>query len=172
MNEKPVWLKPGYEGATPSLEEFRAEMEKDNNTWWALDSGHHLNLYEAALEALDAAQVVPQPNREALARVIWETSRADESTISVTGANIVADAVIAHFSAQPTGGEVEVTDDMVERMARVLFSRTTEARNGWTWPINGDWGRQRDMDDARRVLGRVLGLDLSRAASIEQEGAE
>lgn len=31
----------------------------------------------------------------ALARLIWHTSRADESTISATGANIVAAAVLA-----------------------------------------------------------------------------
>ncbi len=32
-------------------------------------------------------------DRERLARVIWEASRSDESTISATGANIVAYAV-------------------------------------------------------------------------------
>lgn len=33
--------------------------------------------------------------RETLGKVIWEASRADEGTISVTGANIVADAILA-----------------------------------------------------------------------------
>jgi hypothetical protein len=33
--------------------------------------------------------------RDELAKTIWETSRADESTISATGANIVADALLA-----------------------------------------------------------------------------
>lgn len=33
--------------------------------------------------------------RNELAKIIWETSRADESTISAMGANIVADAILA-----------------------------------------------------------------------------
>ena len=33
--------------------------------------------------------------RNALAKVIWEASRADEGTISATGANTVADAILA-----------------------------------------------------------------------------
>jgi hypothetical protein len=32
--------------------------------------------------------------REALAEVIWSASRADEGTISATGANVVADAIL------------------------------------------------------------------------------
>ena len=33
--------------------------------------------------------------RDDLGRIIWDTSRADESAISATGANIVADAILA-----------------------------------------------------------------------------
>lgn len=33
--------------------------------------------------------------RDALAELIWTTSRNDEGTISATGANIVADAILA-----------------------------------------------------------------------------
>lgn len=36
--------------------------------------------------------------RYELARVIWETSRLDEGTISATGANIVADVILAKFT--------------------------------------------------------------------------
>lgn len=35
------------------------------------------------------------PTEETLGKIIWETSRADEGTISVTGANIVARALLA-----------------------------------------------------------------------------
>jgi hypothetical protein len=48
-------------------------------------------------------------------------------------------------------------EEMVERLARVLFMRTKEGRDGWTWPVNGESGRKRDMDDARRVLPYILG---------------
>lgn len=43
-------------------------------------------------------------DRKRLARMIWETSRADEGSISVMGANIVASAIIAHLAAQPVTG--------------------------------------------------------------------
>jgi hypothetical protein len=41
---------------TPSLEEFRRVYEADSNAWWRLESGHHLNLFDEALDALDAAR--------------------------------------------------------------------------------------------------------------------
>lgn len=37
---------------------------------------------------------------DALARVIWETSRRDEGTISATGANIVARAILNEFDVR------------------------------------------------------------------------
>jgi hypothetical protein len=51
---------------------------------------------------------------------------------------------------------VTITDEMVERMARMIFAQSTEARSGFTWPINGDWGRQRDLERARTILEYVL----------------
>jgi len=33
--------------------------------------------------------------RNEIARIIWETSRDDEGSISATGANIIADALVA-----------------------------------------------------------------------------
>ncbi|HUX72122.1 MAG TPA: hypothetical protein VMV41_16520 [Cellulomonadaceae bacterium] len=47
-----------------------------------------------------------ETGRKALARVIWNTSRADEGTISATGANHVADAVLAFLAAHG----IEVSD--------------------------------------------------------------
>ncbi|WP_280201296.1 hypothetical protein [Nocardia cyriacigeorgica] len=41
---------------TPSLDEFRRAYAADDNEWWRLECGHHMNLFEAALEALDAAR--------------------------------------------------------------------------------------------------------------------
>lgn len=39
--------------ATPSLEEFCARYEADNNEWWGISCGHHQNLFEAACEEVD-----------------------------------------------------------------------------------------------------------------------
>lgn len=51
--------------------------------------------------------------RHTLGELIWKTSRADESTISVTGANIVAEAILARFDLfhkVPQAAEEERTD--------------------------------------------------------------
>ncbi len=48
-------------------------------------------------------------------------------------------------------------DVVVERMARALFARTREGRNGFMWPLNGAFSRERDMEDAHRALTRILG---------------
>lgn len=43
---------------------------------------------------IDHASKVTDDDATALARIIWTTSRADESTISATGADIVARAIL------------------------------------------------------------------------------
>lgn len=48
--------------------------------------------------------------KESLAEVIWETSRADEGTISATGANIVADAVLAVVQREVEGLRAELAE--------------------------------------------------------------
>lgn len=40
--------------STVSLEQFRAMEEYDSNAFWRLDSGHHQNLLDTALEHIDA----------------------------------------------------------------------------------------------------------------------
>jgi hypothetical protein len=40
-------------------------------------------------------------DRNELGRIIWETSQRDEATISATGANIVADAILAAGYRKP-----------------------------------------------------------------------
>ena len=51
---------------TPTLDDFAAMYDEDDNLWWRIDSGHHLNLYEAARERYEAAEVVIQAVRDAL----------------------------------------------------------------------------------------------------------
>ena len=40
---------------TPSLEVYQAEMEADDNFFWRISSGHHLNLLEDAEERIRIA---------------------------------------------------------------------------------------------------------------------
>lgn len=37
---------------TPPLDEFLERFVADDNEWWRLDCGHHLNLFEAAVERM------------------------------------------------------------------------------------------------------------------------
>lgn len=41
---------------TPPLDDFLREFEADSNTWWRIDCGHHLNLFEAAVERMQQAE--------------------------------------------------------------------------------------------------------------------
>lgn len=41
---------------TPTLTEFLAKYEKDDNEWWRLDCGHHRNLFDDAVERLAYAR--------------------------------------------------------------------------------------------------------------------
>lgn len=43
-------------GHTPSLSDFLSVFESDDNVWWALSSGDHLNLFEAALAESEQAR--------------------------------------------------------------------------------------------------------------------
>lgn len=55
--------------------------------------------------------------------------------------------------------KIQITDAMVERMARSQHARTKEGRDGWSWPINGEWGKTRSLEAARRSLEYVIGAD-------------
>lgn len=41
---------------TPELDDFLARYEQDDNEWWRLASGHHQNLFEAAVDRMQAAE--------------------------------------------------------------------------------------------------------------------
>jgi hypothetical protein len=41
---------------TPPLDDFLREYEADNNTWWRTDCGHHMNLFEAAVDRMRRAE--------------------------------------------------------------------------------------------------------------------
>lgn len=57
--------------------------------------------------------------REEIARIIWETSRADEGTVSALGANIIADALIERFRVNDANfwkGWQEAIESMTNRV--------------------------------------------------------
>ncbi len=37
---------------TADLDEFLAAYEEDDNAWWYISCGHHLNLFDAAIERI------------------------------------------------------------------------------------------------------------------------
>lgn len=91
------------------------------------EPGWNRNLLGGLADALEAAhprQIAPR----ALGRVIWAASQADEGTVSVEGADIVAGAVIAHlfandgknpsFNHSPVEGEVEWRKAIADQVRR------------------------------------------------------
>jgi hypothetical protein len=50
-----IWadVNPSAWPHTPPLRVFEALMDDDDNWWWRLDSGHHLNLYQSAVDERD-----------------------------------------------------------------------------------------------------------------------
>lgn len=96
-------------------------------------------------------------SRDALAKAIWEASRADEGTISATGANHVADALIA------SGAVVDaatLADDEIlrHRMTRWLYAAYDEfPERSWedeSERARESWGR--DGRDLLRALAAAL----------------
>lgn len=49
---------------TPTLDEFNAMYDEDDNIWWRIACGHHQNLYEAAVERYQTAEAAIQRVRE------------------------------------------------------------------------------------------------------------
>lgn len=41
---------------TPPLDEFLLRYDVDDNEWWRMDSGHHMNLFDEAVERMQAAE--------------------------------------------------------------------------------------------------------------------
>ena len=42
--------------ATPPLDEFLTEFDENDNAWWYLSSGDHLNLFEEAVDRMQTAE--------------------------------------------------------------------------------------------------------------------
>jgi hypothetical protein len=65
----------GGMSATAPLEVFRKAYEDDDNVWWRTDSGHHMNLFDSALEEIDrltAALVAAQEREQRLERLAYD----------------------------------------------------------------------------------------------------
>jgi len=73
------------------------------------------------------------PSVSDLGEVIWRTSRADESTISVTGANIVARAILARFRlpvpVEPNTFNEQVRAERVRQVERG-FDQARDDKHG------------------------------------------
>ena len=41
---------------TPKLDDFLKAYERDDNVWWRLACGHHMNLFEEAVERMQRAE--------------------------------------------------------------------------------------------------------------------
>lgn len=105
----------------------------------------------------------------------WWLPDLDFNEASLVGAKITPLYTQAEVDeirqTQSASSEISgITDEQVERTARMLFARTHEGRNGFSWPLNGAADRERDLRDARRFLTRAIGTQLDAdQAAVEQE---
>jgi hypothetical protein len=80
-------------------------------------------LYEPVQGPYEIAEIPYEEQRAAIGKIVWDTSRRDEGTISATGANIIADALLA-------AGYVSMSDSDTQARLPLLvsepFSATTE----------------------------------------------
>ncbi len=67
---------PSDPDVTPSLDDFLHDYEADTNIWWTLSCGHHLNLFEAAVER--AAEVKSEGAKRAIDEIDSWMSTADD----------------------------------------------------------------------------------------------
>jgi len=113
-------------------------------------------------------------SRDALAKAIWEASRADEGTISATGANHVADALIA------SGAVVDadtLADDvaLVESARKAIEDELIDWRDEGSFMICGNGFTVREKDGSpseiirfRTDIGFRIGLRALAAALTER----
>jgi hypothetical protein len=52
--------------ATPPLDEFLTEFDENDNAWWYLSSGNHLNLFEEAVDKMQTAEAAVRRVQAAL----------------------------------------------------------------------------------------------------------
>ena len=110
---------------------------------------------------------MPETLRDRLAEAIWRTSRADEGTISATGANHIADALLPLVEQHVAERERDAFMDGYERAMDSLSAAEATLRevralaDGW----DCEWGEGRECDgptccrrdDLRRILDREGG---------------
>lgn len=82
----------------------------------------HVHEIESMRAALAARATADQSAEEQLGKLIWETSRADEGTISVTGAKIIARSILAKFLIGAAADQVRAE---ALREAHGIISRRT-----------------------------------------------
>lgn len=56
---------------TPPLDEFLVKYFADDRVWWVMDSGHHMNLFDEALDRLEQAEATIA--RVRAVRAEWDT---------------------------------------------------------------------------------------------------
>ena len=93
--------------------------------------------------------------RDELAEVIWTTSRNDEGTISATGANIVADALLPIIERETERARAEVGS---------LIRAHQDAEAAY-WAVADDT----DDETARRLAADVTRTYEALLASVEGE---
>lgn len=73
------WLKPGYKGPTPPLDEYLAAEVEDSNVFWMIPCGHHQNLLDSAVEQRDNYREALDSANAEIERLQHELTRSKAS---------------------------------------------------------------------------------------------
>ena len=113
---------------TPPLDEFLARFDEDDNEWWRTESGHHLNLFEEAVDRMRAAEAeverlreVARANFDLYHEAKMELRRAiterDALKVDVSMAEAAAEEAQRQIDAWQAEREIRGTGVLLERPA-------------------------------------------------------
>jgi len=121
---------------TPPLDEFLREYEQSPNVWWGMGCGHHLNLFEAAVERTSndryrlawlsarrrASFAAKAFYAEASATRELEAAVVDMKPAPVTSRERVAEVVRVALSFEVGAAEGHLLTQQANRVTQALFA--------------------------------------------------
>jgi hypothetical protein len=146
---EPTTALPSSMTPGPSLAEYRRLDAEDDNTFWRLESGHHQNLLEEAIDQIDA-----------LAADLAEERAAHENFVS---------AVALHVPADGEDSAEAIIIDWIKNAVAALdkVHAFVHARGEFVGVLRqysgedmADYHRWTGHAEARRELAETLGLEI------------
>lgn len=145
--------------STPPLKEFLKKYDKDDNAWWYLDSGHHMNLFDEVVQRMEQAEAAAELWEESAKH--WKHNHANQ----VNQKRILINRLrLAEEKMQ--AADLQIRDLLMqlrEKIPPMLLDGETahEWRARWEpqyGPELSSWHLATDLDQARREIKRLRAL--------------